>query len=337
TVTDANGCTGVDSVNVFVNAAPIVNINNDVPASVCPGYDTTLTVYVPFGTGPFTYAWSTTEATVSINVTPAVTTTYYVTVFDAGLGCYGYDSTTVEVYAAPTIDMNGPYQSCGWGEINFNPVVTAGPAIVDIQWTQDTLNNPDTLFGFTNTLNPTVALNDQTPGTYKVYLQVTDANGCVAVDSVWVTITLGPSISAGSDQYVCEGTTVTLAGSGGGTYAWYNAPGYAPANLIAVTAIINVTPDTTTTYYLRVNHDSCGVAMSQVTVYVHPETPVFFDGLGTDYCEVDGQVTLTNISPLGGTWSGEGVVNGVLDPTTVNTLGAPITITYTYADNSVYP
>jgi hypothetical protein len=66
---------------------------------------------------------------------------------------------------------------------------------------------------------------------------------------------------------------------------------------------------------------------------------VFFDGLDTSYCEVDAPITLTNVTPVGGTFSGEGVnpVTGVFDPGAVTTLNAPITIMYSYNDSSAYP
>lgn len=341
TVQDANGCIGRDSVNINVNTAPIININDEIPVSICPGYDTTLTVNVPFGSGSYDYTWSTTESTQSITVNPVVTTTYYVTVYDQGLLCYAYDSIEVVVNDPPTIDMNGPYQTCIWGEINFNPIVTASNAIVNISWTEDA-GNPTTGLTITNTINPTVNLNGVNNGLYLFFLEVTDNNGCVASDSIYVTITVGAAISAGPDRYICEGETVTLIGSGGNgptTYSWYSDVNYDSVNLIANNASIDVTPSVTTTYYLRVNHDSCGVATSQVTVYVHPATPVSFDGLAAEYCEVEDPITLTNVSPVGGTFSGEGVdpVTGVFDPGAVTTKDAPITILYEYADSTAYP
>ncbi len=336
-VYDENGCRGTDTVNVTVNNSPIVNINNNVPASLCPGYDTVLTANVTFGTGPYSYKWSTGPTTPSITVSPVVTTSYTVTVYDSTLMCYGTASITVQVFNPPTIDMNGPLQSCWWGELNLNPTITTSSSLVSTIWTQSP-SNPQVLT-IANTANPVVVLNGVATGNYKFYLTVTDVNGCVATDSLEAFISGGVSISAGPDEYICEGTTVTLAGQGGGTYEWYNAPGYNIANRIAQTALINVTPDTTTTYYLRVNNDSCGVATSQVTVYVHPATPVFFDGLATSYCEVDAPITLTNVTPVGGTFSGEGVnpVTGVFDPGAVTTLNAPITIMYSYNDSSAYP
>jgi hypothetical protein len=135
-VYDENGCRGTDTVNVTVNNSPIVNINNNVPASLCPDYDTVLTANVTFGTGPYSYIWSTTATTPSITVSPVVTTIYTVTVYDSTLMCYGTASITVQVFDPPTIDMNGPLQSCWWGELNLNPTITTSSSLVSTIWTQ---------------------------------------------------------------------------------------------------------------------------------------------------------------------------------------------------------
>jgi gliding motility-associated-like protein len=51
---------------------------------------------------------------------------------------------------------------------------------------------------------------------------VTDANGCEETDNVTVTVNPLPTINGGPDVTVCEGTQVTLNGSGGASYLWNN-------------------------------------------------------------------------------------------------------------------
>ncbi|MDA9810024.1 choice-of-anchor J domain-containing protein, partial [Flavobacteriales bacterium] len=50
----------------------------------------------------------------------------------------------------------------------------------------------------------------------------TDGAGCIGTDDVVVTVNSLPTVSAGADQIVCVGTSVTLAGSGAVTYNWDN-------------------------------------------------------------------------------------------------------------------
>ena len=78
--TDANNCAGTSTVEVTVNALPIVmaTTNNTL---LCTGETATLTV-----SGATTYTWSTTENTMTIAVTPTVQTTYTVMGTDAN-GC----------------------------------------------------------------------------------------------------------------------------------------------------------------------------------------------------------------------------------------------------------
>ena len=59
------------------------------------------------------------------------------------------------------------------------------------------------------------------PGTY--YVDVVDTSGCyVATDTMIILQFTPPVIIAGADQIVCEGTPITLNGSGGISYSWDN-------------------------------------------------------------------------------------------------------------------
>jgi len=54
------------------------------------------------------------------------------------------------------------------------------------------------------------------------YVTVTDTNGCVATDSVNVTVNALPNVDAGTDLAVCDGDSITLNGSGADSYVWSN-------------------------------------------------------------------------------------------------------------------
>jgi hypothetical protein len=69
----------------------------------------------------------------------------------------------------------------------------------------------------------------------------TDANGCMATDSVDVTINALPTIDAGTDLAVCDGDTLTLSASGAVTYAWDNAVNDATPFMPTATATYTVT------------------------------------------------------------------------------------------------
>lgn len=99
-VTDANGCTGNDTVTYTVLAPPAPQITGDT--SACEGTAITLDA----GSGFSSYDWSTTDQTQTTDVTTSGS--YTVTVTDAN-GCTGTDTYAVSFLAnaAATITTNG--------------------------------------------------------------------------------------------------------------------------------------------------------------------------------------------------------------------------------------
>ena len=87
TVTDGNNCSSLDSVEIVVNPLPTADAGLDT--AICIGGTASLTA-----TGGTGYVWSTGANTASTNVSPVVTTMYYVTVTD-GNGCTNTDSVQV--------------------------------------------------------------------------------------------------------------------------------------------------------------------------------------------------------------------------------------------------
>jgi hypothetical protein len=78
---------------------------------------------------------------------------------------------------------------------------------------------------------------------------VTISNGgCYATDQVTIFIE-HPSANAGPDQTVCAGFPVTLTGSGGVTYQWFQSPTWINnGTLISNNQAVTVSPPATTTY-----------------------------------------------------------------------------------------
>jgi hypothetical protein len=111
TVTDANGCKGSDGITVTVNANPASDIQPDAP-EICAGDSVTLDANPSAGALPYTYLWAPGgETTQTINVSPAVTTAYDVTVTDAN-NCAAVSNETVAVLnpisTAPTLSCPAP-------------------------------------------------------------------------------------------------------------------------------------------------------------------------------------------------------------------------------------
>ncbi|WP_338872656.1 SdrD B-like domain-containing protein [Spirosoma sp. SC4-14] len=101
TVTSAEGCSDVTSTTITVNPLPVLTINS---ATVCAGQSATLTVG---GCDGGTIQWSMGDATVSVVVSPTLTTTYSATCV-LSTGCSSTTSTTVTVNAMPTLTAGPP-------------------------------------------------------------------------------------------------------------------------------------------------------------------------------------------------------------------------------------
>src|SRR5690606_9921412 len=141
---------------------------------ICQGETTTLTVVPSGGVGPYTYLWSTGETTISINVTPATTTTYYVTVYDAQ-GCS--NSTTedvvVTVYPTPIANAGSDQTICYSKSATLQVMSSGGTGNHTYLWS-------------TNETTAQITVSPLDTTLYAV--TVTDVNGCTAVDFVQVNV-----------------------------------------------------------------------------------------------------------------------------------------------------
>ena len=211
TVTDNNGCTDTDQVTVVVNDNPAANAGVD--QSICAGETTTIAVdgFVSAGN---TYSWQGLGTGTSFNVTPNSTTTYTLTVTNNSTGCQSTDQVVVTVNPLPSVNAGNDFVKCyDDGLISLSASGSGGTPSYNYAWSNG-LGNSATTGEF----------NVVTTTTYTV--TITDMNGCQATDDVTVTVNV-PNTNAGPDQTVCEGTTVTLSGSGTflGSYQWLGGGG----------------------------------------------------------------------------------------------------------------
>ena len=180
TVTDSNNCVQSDTVNIIVNALPVVNAGND--ASICFGNSTPIGGS-PTATGtalPFTYLWdpfaelndSSLANPLFTPVVPA-TTQFIVTVTDSN-GCVQTDTTNVTV-----VDS-----------INTNVFVSADASCNDtvgvITISPITGGLPPYLFSLDNfiTSQTDTFFDSLAVGSYTVYIK--DSLGCENNYSVFV-------------------------------------------------------------------------------------------------------------------------------------------------------
>ena len=296
TYTDGSGCSASSSpVVVTVNNNPSApTISAGGATTFCDGGSVTLTSSQ--GTGN---SWSTSATTQAINVT---TSGSYTVTYTNANGCSTTSTPTVvtvnPIPTAPTISAGGATTFCAGGSVTLTSSQASGN-----NW---------------STTETTQAISVTSSGSYTV--AYTDGNGCQATSTpTVVTVNALPTVNAGSDQTVCEGTQVTLSGSGASTYTWDNS----------VTDGVGFTPSSGTTTYTVTGTDANGCSNTdQVDVIVNALPAVTFSSL-SNTCENYAAFTLSGGSPSGGTYSGTGVSGGQFDPS-VGT--GTYTITYSYTD-----
>lgn len=301
-VTDANGCTNTDDIEVVVNAAPDITTSSD-QAAICEGENTGLNV-----NGAVSYIWSPAEGldnatSASPIATPQTTTTYTVIGTDAN-SCSSTAEVVVTVNALPDISAGNDQSICIGTETTL-----AASGGVDYTWSPTTgLSNP-------NIASPLV-----TPSATTTYTVTgTDANGCVNIATINVTVNPLPIADAGTNAAVCEGEGTTLQASGGIDYSWMPAVG------LDNTSIANpiASPTATTTYTVTVTDaNSCSnTATVDVLVNSLPDIQA-----STDLAVIcEGETT--NLLASGGTnytWSPAMSLN---NPNISNPAANPISTT----------
>lgn len=208
TFTDANGCTGTNSVNVSTVMGPTVTVVASDSVSCFGGNDGFAAVSSTGGTTPYSYLWSNADNdTLAGNLAAG---SYSVTVTDAN-GCTGTASITITQPAALNVSMSTTAANC-FGENSGSAAanITGGSGPFTYAWSPS---------GGSNASAPSL-----TAGNYTVL--ITDANGCTANASVAVTEPVAITTSMSSVPVFCAGGNTGSAlvnaagGTGAFTYAW---------------------------------------------------------------------------------------------------------------------
>ncbi|MFN4951216.1 MAG: T9SS type A sorting domain-containing protein, partial [Flavobacteriales bacterium] len=225
---DNNGCSNVASVTVTVNALPVVSAN--YPISVCIG-----TPVVLIGSGALTYAWNNNVQN-GIGFIPQSTQVYTVTGTDAN-GCTDSDQITVTVNTYPTVNAGSNQTVCAGSQVTLN-----ASGAVSYTWNNNVVN------GVPFTINST-----------QTFTVIGSNYGCNDTAQVTVTVNALPAVSAGANQSICSGGSVTLTGSGALSYTWNNN----------VQNGVAFTPNATTTYTVTGTDANGCTNTAQTTVTVN--------------------------------------------------------------------
>ncbi|MBS1595660.1 MAG: T9SS type A sorting domain-containing protein [Bacteroidetes bacterium] len=131
-----------------------------------------------------------------------------------------------------------------------------------------------------------------------------------------------------TDQVRCEGDTIAIRTDeiAGDSYVWFRDGVMLPYTTYKIRV------NTSGQYNVLVTHNHALWVSDTITLTVNPLPVVTFTGYLDTLCNSDAPVELTGGSPSGGTYTGNGVRQGIFYP--ANTSTGNKTLTYTYTDNN---
>lgn len=283
-VTDNNGCSSRDTV--FVNVNPLPYANAGLDDTICLGSSVQIGGASTGGTPPYSYNWTPSNGLSANNIqhpiaSPTSTTMYYLTVTDSK-GCKSIDSVLVTVYPQPRAYAGNDIEICYGSSVTIGEPATGGKPPYTYLWSP-----PDDLSAID--IPQPICI----PATSREYiLTVTDANGCIAKDTIRITVNPLPIADAGRDVSICFGQSVQIGNLASGgtppfTYQWSPPQGLSATDQ----AIVTAAPSDTTTYYLKVT-DSKGCVdydTMKINIIFIPKPTIATSG-PTTFCNCDSVV-----------------------------------------------
>ena len=315
------------AVTATVNSVPSTPSGSATP--VCGSGTSTFSVSSPsFGT---TYTWytsisggSSVGTGSSIDRPVSFTTSLYVSATNNSTGCESPRSqVTSTVTTVPPLPSGADVEVCS-GE----PAVLNAIGSGDIKWYNAAVGGSSVFTGNNFSIS--------FPSTRSYYVSATNANGCESArKEIRLTVTSTPSTPSASNETICIGESVNLIASGGSSYEWYNSSSSVGA--ISTSASFNVSPTSTTSYFVSAVNGDCKSPRREVTVTVNP-LPVQPLANDVNRCG-PGSVTLSATGGGGGssyTWYNDATSPLVLSNSssyTFNLTGASRTVYVTLKQN----
>ncbi len=267
TYTNSFGCQREGLFTVHVAALPVVSAGPDVQA--CAGTSVQLQGSASDTSGIASYLWTPSQGLSSTTIpdpfaNPAASTAYVLTATNT-LGCSASD-TVQFTRDQLSVDAGQPVTVCPGSSVQLQAI---GSTIGSWDW------KPASLLDNPHIANPTATVSQNTVFT----VTLTNANGCVATDSVEVSVFNPLTVEAGKDTFVCQGESLQLQASGSGFFTWDPAPGLSCLNCSNPVA----SPVADQYYYVTVSGVNGCTARDSVFVKVRP-APVVSVPADTSIC-----------------------------------------------------
>ena len=308
-------CPMMDTITIILSDSSPLNAGPDV--DFCTG--DSATIGIPPATG-ITYSWtpatglssaSISNPTVTLTNGGAVplTTNYFITA-TAGT-CVSIDTVAATVNPPVSANAGADQTVCSFSTVLAGSI--SGSATIGT-WSggSGTFNPSDTSLNCTYTFSTT----ELSAGTVTLTLTTDDPAGSCLAASAQVTFTINTptTVSAGNDQSICIGNTVTLSGSiignstsgtwsgGNGTY---NPDNGSPTAIYTPSTAEGTAGTVTLTYTPDGPSGTCASANDQMTITINP-LPTANAGSGEYVCRGSGITLAGSVggSATSGTWAG---------------------------------
>ena len=287
TAWDLAGCTTDTNIAIIVNPLPTVTATTN-KSSVCLGQSVQLTAQ-----GAQNYQWTPASGLSSvtgsqITATPNATSTYIVTGTDQN-GCQNSDSVNINVYSLLNVNITATAGSVCFGD----SVTLTATGASSFSWQQTP--------GISTTNGAVVTAVPPSTTTYVV--TGTDTTGCIATNSITITVHQLPTVSiTATKTAVCQGDSLSLTASGAGSYVWTYG------NQTSTGSTITDYPATATTYQVTGTDSNSCSSTNAVTIGILPN-PVISATVNKSTICIGESVNLTATGGTTYSWSPQNLVS----------------------------
>jgi len=193
TVSNNNGCSDFDEINVVFNPLPIIDLGEN--QTICDGDSIILDVGF-FSEYLWTNnVWTDTNQTISISENDFI----YVTVIDNN-NCQANDEIEINVQILPSVELGSDTFLCAGNTVSLNA--------------EGSHNY------FWNTGETTQVIHALNSGVYSVI--ISDSVGCESIDSINVLFYTLPNLELGDNQLICNNSSYEIEAGDFSSYLWNN-------------------------------------------------------------------------------------------------------------------